>query len=208
MRFERTYADLLSSSRYSRATKFFLDELYGPSEFAQRDAQFARVVPKLARMMPADVMSTVHDLARLHAVSEKLDSDMAACLVGTTLQRDDYIRAWQRVGQRSLRELQLQLVLGMGGALDAFTRRAWIIAALRLMRGPAHAAGLASLQMFLEAGMSSFRSMHGAAEFLETVRGRESRLIDALFTASALASKASPQVQALASAFSDLPAKV
>src|SRR5574340_1383753 len=39
--FARTYADLLVHPRYGAAARFFLQELYGPHEFADRDAQFA-----------------------------------------------------------------------------------------------------------------------------------------------------------------------
>ena len=48
-RFARTYADLLLSARYGAASRYFLDELYGPSDFTSRDAQFARVAPAIAR---------------------------------------------------------------------------------------------------------------------------------------------------------------
>ena len=53
-RFSRTYADLLASSRYAGASRFFLDELYGPQDFSERDAQFARVVPALVRLFQLD----------------------------------------------------------------------------------------------------------------------------------------------------------
>ena len=43
-RFSHTYADLLASSRYGAVARFFLDELYGPSDFTRRDEQFARMV--------------------------------------------------------------------------------------------------------------------------------------------------------------------
>jgi hypothetical protein len=205
LRFTRTYADLLASERYSPAATFFLAELYGPGEFGQRDAQFARVVPKLSPMLPAEVMSTVRDLARLHAISESLDSEMARHTSGDQVRREDYVKAWQRVGQRDQRELQLQLVLDLGKSLDALTRRSWIIAALRLMRGPAHAAGLSSLQLFLESGMSSFRSMRGAAAFLEVVRTRESRLIDALFAVDGKLGRSASVGQAAVLALSELP---
>src|SRR5262245_6925798 len=47
-RFARDYATLLSDSRYGVAARFFLDELYGPGDFAARDAEFERVVPWMA----------------------------------------------------------------------------------------------------------------------------------------------------------------
>ena len=52
---------------------------------------------------------------------------------------------------------------------------------LRLMRGPARAAGLSSLQHFLESGFDAFKSMGGAGEFLETIAGREHELAERLF---------------------------
>ena len=58
-RFARTYEDLLDTPRYGAAARFFLDELYGPTDFTRRDAQFARVVPALVRLFPPEVVETV-----------------------------------------------------------------------------------------------------------------------------------------------------
>src|SRR2546426_849079 len=79
-RFARDYGTLLSSLRYGPAARFFLDELYGPKDFAQRDAQFARVVPAMSRLLPSEVMQTVHELGALHALTEDLDHEMAKAL--------------------------------------------------------------------------------------------------------------------------------
>ena len=48
-RFEATYADLLQDPRHRPATRFFLDELYGDHDFAQRDAQFGRIAGAIVR---------------------------------------------------------------------------------------------------------------------------------------------------------------
>ena len=58
-RFSHTYADLLQSPRYGPAARYFLEELYGPADFSDRDAQFARVAPTMARLFPNDVAETV-----------------------------------------------------------------------------------------------------------------------------------------------------
>ena len=47
-RLARTYADLLASERYRESCEFFLEELYGPKDFEQRDQEVQRVVPRLA----------------------------------------------------------------------------------------------------------------------------------------------------------------
>lgn len=192
LRFERTYRDLLASRRYGAAARFFLDDLYGPMDFRDRDQQFARIVPKIGSFFPGEVSVTVLDLARLHAVSELLDSQMARVLTSDQIQDGQYMRAWQMVGQPDQRGLQLKLVIEIGQALDRFTRHAWIVTALKLMRAPARAAGLSDLQLFLETGMASFRSMSGATAFLETIQRREEHLISALFAGNAAALNESP----------------
>lgn len=181
LRFASTYADLLAADRYRQAARFFLDDLYGPMDFRQRDQQFARIVPKMVTLFPAEVTATVLDLARLHATSEALDSQMARVLESERLGREAYILAWQQVGQPEARNLQLQLVVSIGEALNRFTRHAWLVTTLRLMRAPARAAGLAALQSFLESGMASFRTMGDATPFLRTIEQRERELMAALF---------------------------
>jgi hypothetical protein len=76
-------------------------------------------------------------------------------------------------------------VLGIGAEMIRLTRMPGLRLMLRMMRGPASAAGLSSLQRFLEAGFDTFAGMarrRGSAEsFIETIRLRESRLITLLF---------------------------
>jgi hypothetical protein len=182
-RFVHTYGDLLASERYAGAARFFLDELYGPHDFSGRDAQFARVVPALVRLFPQEIVDTVHALARLHALSERLDTSMGGLLAEHEINAPAYIRAWQGTGQMQAREQQIALTLEIGASLDHLTRKPLLRQSLHLMRGPARAAGLAELQRFLELGFDSFRAMRGAGEFLGIVGDRERALARALFDA-------------------------
>ena len=184
-RFSHTYSDLLSDKRYSPAARFFLDELYGPSDFARRDAQFARVVPALVRLFPHQIVRTVATLAQLHALSETLDTEMAHHFLAAggngSIDAERYVAAWQATGRPDDRERQIALTLEVAATLDSLTRKTMIRNSLRLMRGPARAAGLTELQCFLEAGFDTFRSMRGAAEFIRTVDERERLLARTLF---------------------------
>ncbi len=182
-RFASTYADLLSSPRYAPAARFFLDELYGPRDFSSRDAQFARVVPAMVRLFPAEIVSTVQTLADLHALSETLDTLMARRLKGRAIDRRSYVDAWQHTGDAAQRERQIALTLVVGSSLDRLTRKPLLRGALHMMRGPARAAGLPALQEFLEVGFDTFKAMKGASEFLSTVGSRERALAKALFSA-------------------------
>jgi hypothetical protein len=184
-RFANSYADLLGTPRYEQATRFFLQELYGPGDYRRRDAQFARVVPTLSRLFPADVVATVGRLARLHAISEQLDTRMGRLLGAGKIDAARYIRAWQACGEAALRQQQIDLTLEVGQALEQLTRKPLLRQGLRMMRGPAVAAGMSELQHFLESGFDTFRAMRGAAEFLQTVREREEALARALFAQGA-----------------------
>lgn len=183
-RFAHTYADLLATSRYGPAARFFLEELYGPRDYSDRDAQFARVVPALVRLFPEQIVSTVNTLAELHALSELLDSEAGSHLASTQVDAMAYVRAWQATGHASERERQIELTLDVGESLDKLTRNPLLRHTLRMMRGPARGAGLGELQQFLETGFDTFKAMGSAREFLAIIGTRERTLARALFGAA------------------------
>jgi hypothetical protein len=180
-RLGRTYADLLADVRCAPAARFFLDELYGPRDFSTRDAQFARVVPALARLFPGTPSAIVERVAALHALSEGLDTAMAEALPRGPIDQAAYAQAWRRVGRAGAREQQIAWVVEIGLALEGQAKRPMLRQTLRWMRGPAHAAGLAELQAFLEAGLFAFAQLPSAPEFLGTISRRERELAAALF---------------------------
>ena len=182
-RFSHTYSDLLLSPRYGAASRFFLDELYGPDDFTQRDAQFARVVPALVRVFPHEIVETVARLSELHALSESLDTAVSLQLNRSSLTPLDYLDAWQRAGREEDRDLQIALTLAVAEQLDHLTRKPLLRSTLRLMRRPARLAGLSQLQAFLESGFDTFQKMGGAQDFVAVVSAREMEFATALFAA-------------------------
>lgn len=184
-RFAHTYADLLNHPRYVGAARFFLDDLYGPGDFSQRDAQFARIVPALVRLFPEEVAATVEALTALHALSEQLDSEMGRHVDTMPMTAAAYVTAWRRTGRPAGRQRQIELMVEVGRALDVYTRRPLLRHSLRMMRVPARGAGLSELQSFLEEGFDTFRAMHGADEFLTQIAQRERSLTASLFGAEA-----------------------
>lgn len=191
-RFARTHANLLAHPRYGRAANFFLNELYGPQDFTQRDSQFSRIVPALVRLFPADTVGTVESLAAAHALSERLDSAMAIQLAGAPPARASYVRAWQATGEAAARARQIALVMRIGAALDRHTGSFVLRAGLKAMRGPARAAGMGALQTFLEGGFDAFGAMGGAKEFLAAIDARETALSARLFDPAAVAAATGP----------------
>lgn len=191
-RFAGTYADLLASGPYTSAARFFMEELYSDRDFADRDAQFARIASAVERLFPRDVAETAAGLARLHALTETLDHGMA-CATRIEDERDiaGYVRAWKAVGRREDRQQQLETVISIGAELSRLTRTPGLRLMLKMMRAPASAAGMSSLQRFLEAGFDTFatvaRTSGGAERFLATIRDREQRLMRLLFDSDPVA---------------------
>jgi hypothetical protein len=185
-RFSGTYSDLLATGPYVAAARFFLEELYSDKDYAERDAQFARIAGAIEKFFPQDVVQTAVALAKLHALTEQLDLAMARAWQkqeGKDAAR--YVRSWRAVGRHQDRRSQLTVVLAVGEEMARLTRLPGLRLMLRMMRGPAAAAGLQSLQRFLETGFDTFAAMAkrkgGAEVFLQTIQDREQRLIDALF---------------------------
>ena len=186
-RFQATYADLLGSARYKNAARFFLYELYSDKDYADRDQQFARIASTIAKLFPQAVINTAGALAEVHALTEKLDDVMARhWLVDTaatpsSTEAARYIRCWRFVADDAARQRQLAVVLELGHALNRLTRMPGLRTMLKMMRRPAGAAGLESLQKFLETGFDAFADMRGADEFLALIRERETQWIRLLF---------------------------
>lgn len=172
------YARLALQPRYRAATSFFLDDLYGPGDFADRDAEFGRIVPAISRLLPTGMLDAIRKLIELHALSEELDQQMAQAMHADALDDDSYRAAWLAVGRTAERERQLAMLLDIGRELDRHARRPALARMLRAMRGPARLAGLARLQGFLERGLTAFAAMGGASEFLAAIKSNEQRVID------------------------------
>ena len=188
-RFAGTYEDLLDSNAYGDAARFFLEDLYSDKDYTQRDAQFSRIAGALQRLFPQQVIATALALAQLHLLTEDLDWQMAGqwCAQRPEFASSDsaqYIACWRSVGQYANRNLQLQIVLAVGRDLDRLTKMPGLRFMLRMMRKPAKAAGLGSLQDFLECGFDTFAKMsgkgHSADDFLNTIHTRESAWIQRL----------------------------
>lgn len=195
-RFEVSYTDFMADARHGPATRFFLDELYGDHDFRQRDDQFSRIAGAIERWFPPQVAQLGVAMAELHALTETLDHELAGHWMHATggpAQR--YVSAWRATGQRAQRERQLQVVQHMGSELQRLTHTRGLRTALRLMRTPARAAGLAALQDFLEAGFDAFATMGDAQPFLQGIAEREARWIATLFDARDAAAQLQPYIE-------------
>ena len=177
-----TYADLAADPRYSAAIDFFQNDLYGAADFSQRDADLARVVPMLVRLLPESVVMTAAAAMELNGLSQELDRALLMRLPRADgyFTVAEYCKAYRRAGNFPLRHRQIKLISEIGAALDRSVKIAFVRTALTMMRQPARLAGLSALQDFLERGFAAFRGMGGAQTFLATINERETQIHEAI----------------------------
>lgn len=181
-RLNMTYADLARDPRYAGAIVFFQTDLYGGADFSRRDADLARVVPLMVRLVPNGVIVTIAMAMELSTLSQELDRALIGVLDASREFTVAQYCAAYRAGNRVERTRQIALIGRTGRALDRYVRTPFVRGTLALMRKPARAAGLSALQDFLERGFASFAAMRGADEFLGTVVARETSLMEEIFS--------------------------
>ena len=144
-----------------------------------------RIVPVMSKVLPASAVETAALAIELEALSEDLDQRLAAALPAGAIDEQAYAEAYRSSSTRAERERQIELTGAVGARLDALVTKPMVFRTLTLMRRPARVAGLEDLQDFLERGFRAFREMHGAREFLDLIRDRETEYLNRLFSGAA-----------------------
>ena len=184
-RLARTHADLLHSERYSIGCRFFLEHIYAPRDFSQRDHDVERMRQFMLRFLPERVLHTLTLTIELNNLTRELDAQVLDVLLdqlGMTdaLTPQQYARGYQICDNLAARRQQIELIGEVGRGIDRLTRLPFIGLTLRLAHGPAYRAGWIELQDFLEQGFAAFKHMQGAEEFLQTIQRRELRILEQL----------------------------
>jgi hypothetical protein len=177
----RSHADLRASPRYRSAVEFFFNELYSGGDPRARDRDLQRVHHVMERLLPAQALRAMMLAIELEVLSQELDADVVRGLPAGPITVETYAEGYRRAGRRPDRERQIELLGTIGTYLDHVVQKPIIRALVRFARGPAHAAGFGTLQDFLESGLDAFEAMHGAGEFLVTIRDREVRAMERMF---------------------------
>ncbi|QNN46614.1 hypothetical protein H9L17_15870 [Thermomonas brevis] len=189
-RLERSFEAFLHDPARRPAANFFLTDVYGAHDFSRRDADIARVIPMMQRLLPASLLDTIADGIELAALSHAFDLRMAQALERLAPDRQAldvalYARAYREVGHPRLRARQIALIDEVGNGLAEALRLPGIGSLLRLSRLPARAAGLGALQSFLERGCAAFGELGDAGDFLADIRRSETAAMRRLFAGEA-----------------------
>jgi len=182
-----TYADLMAQDNSRPACEFFLDELYGGLDFLKRDQDLDKVMPVMVRFLPGYALGSLAAAFELQAISLEFDMEVSRIVSGrevSELDLEGYASAYRECGNRAQRERQIVLIRQLGIDLSGLVDKALVGYLVRLLRGPAHAAGFGELQQFLETGLASFRQLEDRMQFVDTVYQREWTAMENLFAGS------------------------
>lgn len=185
-RLARTHADLLASPRYRAAAEFFLNDVYGPRDFSQRDADMMRFYAGVRKVLPERAVAVLGDVVELSALTNALDARLIEVMVDQlgvtdTITLAQYAEGYRLCDNYDERRHQLELIERIGRGIDRMVHIPLIGVTLRLAHAPAALAGWGELQNYLERGFLAFKRMKGADEFMQRIIGRELRILDGFF---------------------------
>lgn len=194
-RLAATYADLAAQRRYQAAIEFFLSDLYGTQDFTRRDADLVRIYPIMVRALSENALESLALAVELHALTQELDCELLQMLDKANvdiaaqpeiLTQALYAEAYRQCDNYAQRKRQIELIRQTGEIMDEVVTHPLIFITVRLVRAPAHAAGLGELQDFIERGLRAFRKMKGATVFLDTISSREFFILDQIYSGEPL----------------------
>ncbi len=181
-----TYADLAGRPRYQLALRFFLDDVYGARDFSQRNHDIERIYELLRHIAPESLIRPLILTVHLHYLTEQLDQQLLEVLVQRLGLENEltvplYGEAYRLCDNYEARVRQIDLIYEIGYLLDSGVRMPLSGALLGAAKVALQRAGWADLMRFTERGYKAFKQMHGAKEFLNTIRQRELGILDRIY---------------------------
>lgn len=185
-RLVNTYLDLLDEPRYRPACEFFIRDIYAARDFSQRNYDMRRMHRTLRRWVPEMMIHPLALAIELHDLTSALDEQLLAVLVNElalqdTLTREMYAEAYRRCNNYAVRVRQIEMIVETGSRVESLVNVPFSATVLKLAHRPAARTGWEELLNFLERGYTAFKHMHGAREFLETIRARELEILDRIY---------------------------
>ncbi|UAA37513.1 hypothetical protein KIH87_12400 [Paraneptunicella aestuarii] len=176
-----SHYNLWQVTRFQPAITFFIDELYGPKDFSQRDAEIAKVLPKMAKWLPDEALESLAVAIHLNSLSQDLDVAILDNLPDDNLNAKNYAIAYRASNNQAARTQQIDYIEALGMDLAKVVKIPGISMILKMARAPAKALGVEELQRFLEDGFQAFKQLGKVEDFIIPIIAEERRIMEALF---------------------------
>jgi len=181
-----TYADLLADKQYAPLCNFFLSDIYAPRDFSQRNQDAENLYAWLSRLFPPSMLELLSDTLTLNHLTDRLDRDLVNVLVeslGMTdiISAEMYAAGYRICDNYMERVKQIQMLVKILAEVSEGAHLPIVGLTLRLARIPAKRAGWSALYDFLARGYAACRSMQEPQFFLQTIKARETRILDRIY---------------------------
>lgn len=186
LRLSRTHADMLRDVRFSQGCRFFLDDIYAPKDFSQRDYDGHRIYNFMNRFLPEATLAPLARALEVNSLTQQLDLALAEAMrdqlgVVDRFDRAQYEEAYRLCNNYAMRARQIQLIVAVGKQLEHVRHVPFINTTLRVARGPAHRLGWFEMQDFLERGFAAWQSIQEPATFLRNIEQREMAILNRIY---------------------------
>jgi hypothetical protein len=175
-----SHQEMYQQKRFKPAVEFFINELYGPNDFSQRDQDIARIVPKMSKFLPEKALQSLASALHLNTLSFELDFDLAKKLVGVDINCDSYAKAYVNCDNLATRQQQIDYIRTLGNDLADVVKMKGISSLLFISRKPAKMAGVLALHEFLDKGFKSFKNLGNVEDFITPVVNKEHEIMQQL----------------------------
>lgn len=186
-RLKKTHLDILNNTRYGPACNFFLNDIYAPKDFSQRDSNIEYLYEVMSSVLPKFLLKLVKNTIILNNLTTELDNQLLDVLKNNfdppfCITPERYTEGYRICDNYKERKKQIDLLIEIGQEVETGTKIPLVATALRLARGPAEKAGWADVHQFIENGFTAFKKMRGAEKFLKIIEKREVFILDQIFS--------------------------
>jgi len=181
----KTHADLIANQETHNATLFLVKEIYAGIDLKILSAQIQRAINAALRILPERVMETSMLALELNALTAELDDQLAHWLFDTMgvddITDETYIEAFRCSADKSLRHQQAALTKQVAVGLDKYVRSRLLYGTFKLVKRPAHKAGIAELYDFMGRGFAVMRPLGSVSVIIDQVVDKEVTIINRIY---------------------------
>lgn len=187
-RMQHTHAALFAVPEHQLMTQYFLNRLYGGSDFEILAGQFERVVnaaKKFERLVPNSTIKTGCEAIELAVLAIELDQQLAQLMMhdfeyNPQGEIDDHVitQLYLQANQAESRYHQLNLLDKLGHGLDKYVRSFMVQSAFKMAKGAAERHHFDPMYAFLAEGFAAMKPLKSAEVFVGVFTKHEREIID------------------------------
>ena len=185
-RIQRTHAKQFAEKQNILMSEYFLNRLYGGSDFDALAGQIARLVKyahKAEKLIPENAIKTGTAGVTLAILAVQLDEEVAIQLLedypNNPALTDEMIRlTYLKLNQGENRLKQLRLLDELGISLDKYMRSFMVQAAFKMCKGAATKYHFEVMYDFMQDGFLALKPLKSAEKFVKEFTAIERQIVD------------------------------